>query len=553
MKRNLTLCIMFLLTVNLSVFAQSLTLSPSTANYISLKNNATATSIIYANNFNTAIDSKGSIPIRFAIDGKNKVGINQHAGNDDEGDLAIGQSILASSTRVLSRLHAYGLGENALTLGNFFPFKSAILGQATGNVVSNNNRVGVIGITDGKASTSGFNIGVMGIASNSPDITAGSSNYSFYGHNNIASSSNNFGFYNYLKNAGSGEVYGIYNEINGTRTAYGQYNVVNTTGSNYTAFGAYNISISPNGVSVGAYNKAITNSNTSDRDAYGSYNYAESQGSSVAYGTVGRATNTSAGTTNIYGVYGDVSNSSSTNAYALYGTVDGSTTGFKYGLYSNSSSVGGTKYAVFATANGTGTNYGVYASITGSGYAGYFSGNVNVVGTLSKSAGTFKIDHPLDPANKYLYHSFVESPEMMNIYNGNITTDANGEAIITLPSYFDALNKDFRYQLTTIGQRADAWIVEEISGNKFKIATEKPQVKVSWQVTGVREDAFANANRVVVEVDKPKEERGTYLHPEAHGMAPNKGINYEMTQSYKNVSKLSEKEPQEPLMKPQKK
>ena len=43
---------------------------------------------------------------------------------------------------------------------------------------------------------------------------------------------------------------------------------------------------------------------------------------------------------------------------------------------------------------------------------------------LSKSIGTFKIDHPLDPANKYLSHSFVELPDMMNIYNGNVMTDA---------------------------------------------------------------------------------------------------------------------------------
>ena len=46
------------------------------------------------------------------------------------------------------------------------------------------------------------------------------------------------------------------------------------------------------------------------------------------------------------------------------------------------------------------------------------AGNLDVTGTISKGGGTFKIDHPLDPTNKYLYHSFVESPDMMNIYNG---------------------------------------------------------------------------------------------------------------------------------------
>jgi hypothetical protein len=55
--------------------------------------------------------------------------------------------------------------------------------------------------------------------------------------------------------------------------------------------------------------------------------------------------------------------------------------------------------------------------------AGNFSGNVSVSGSLSKGGGSFKIDHPLDPANKYLYHSFVESPDMKNIYDGVATLD----------------------------------------------------------------------------------------------------------------------------------
>ena len=67
------------------------------------------------------------------------------------------------------------------------------------------------------------------------------------------------------------------------------------------------------------------------------------------------------------------------------------------------------------------------------------NGNVSVTGTLSKGSGSFKIDHPLDPKNKYLYHSFVESPDMMNIYNGNITTDANGFATVEMPDWFEAL------------------------------------------------------------------------------------------------------------------
>jgi hypothetical protein len=151
------------------------------------------------------------------------------------------------------------------------------------------------------------------------------------------------------------------------------------------------------------------------------------------------------------------------------------------------------------------------------------SGNIHVIHTLTKGAGSFMIDHPLDPANKYLYHSFVESPDMMNIYNGNLVLDGNGEAVVTLPDWFGALNRDLRYQLTAIGAPGpNLYIADEISNNRFKIAGGRPGGKVSWQVTGIRQDAYANAHRIPVEQDKPAEEKGTYLHPELFGAPPEK-------------------------------
>ena len=190
-------------------------------------------------------------------------------------------------------------------------------------------------------------------------------------------------------------------------------------------------------------------------------------------------------------------------------------------LYGESDS---TAYGIIAQGTGTGagaTVYGVYATAQGMGTlkAGYFDGDVDVVGTLSKSAGSFKIDDPIDPENKYLYHSFVESPDMMNVYNGNVVTDASGEAVVTLPDYFEALNKDFRYQLTVIGQFAQAIVEKEIDNGGFTIRTDKPNVKVSWQVTGIRNDAYARTHRIPVEVDKPMRVRGTYLQPEAFGVS----------------------------------
>ncbi len=146
--------------------------------------------------------------------------------------------------------------------------------------------------------------------------------------------------------------------------------------------------------------------------------------------------------------------------------------------------------------------------------------NLNVLGTLSKGGGSFKIDHPLDPQNRFLYHSFVESPDMMNIYNGNVITDENGEALVTLPEWFEALNRDFRYQLTAVGAPGpNLYVAEKIKGNRFKIAGSKPGMEVSWQVTGIRQDPYANAHRIPVEEDKSDHERGTYLHPDAFGQS----------------------------------
>jgi|HubBroStandDraft_4_1064222.scaffolds.fasta_scaffold01166_12 hypothetical protein len=153
------------------------------------------------------------------------------------------------------------------------------------------------------------------------------------------------------------------------------------------------------------------------------------------------------------------------------------------------------------------------------------SGDVSIKGSLSKGSGSFKIDHPLDPANKYLYHSFVESPDMMNVYNGLATLDAHGAAWITLPTYFEALNRNFRYQLTSIGRpQPSLYIAREVSGNRFRISGGKPAGKVSWQVTGIRHDAYADANRIQVEVEKPSQEQGHYLHPELFGAQPQQAV-----------------------------
>ena len=222
--------------------------------------------------------------------------------------------------------------------------------------------------------------------------------------------------------------------------------------------------------------------------------------------------------------------------YGLLGEAAGRDETFGLYAYAHSDTIGnfGTKYGLAGMASNGLENIGVYGEADGTGansaFAGYFNGfvlmngDLNVLGNLSKGGGTFQIDHPLDPANKFLYHSFVESPDMMNIYNGNAVTGTDGKVRISLPEYFEALNQDFRYQLTVIGERSDVWVSKKVEQNVFEISTEKPHVEVSWQVTGIRKDAWAMANRVVAEVEKPKEQQGKYLYPQLYGQSASQGI-----------------------------
>ena len=114
---------------------------------------------------------------------------------------------------------------------------------------------------------------------------------------------------------------------------------------------------------------------------------------------------------------------------------------------------------------------------------------------------------------------------MKNVYDGVAVLNARGRATVKLPAWFDALNGNFRYQLTPIGGPApDLHIAEGIAGNSFTIAGGKPRMQVSWQVTGVRKDRWAEKNRIVVEEKKGLDERGYYHEPKAHGKAASTAI-----------------------------
>ncbi len=254
------------------------------------------------------------------------------------------------------------------------------------------------------------------------------------------------------------------------------------------------------GTSTGVYGSGATYGGYMAGTSYGVY------GSGSTYGVYG---------TGSTAVYGSSSSGSGTGVYGLGGSFGVRGNGTNSGVRGDSAYVGvwsqGASYGVYALATGSsGQNYGLYAATdSAAGFAIYSDGNCHVGGTLSKAAGSFRIDHPLAPEQKWLQHSFVESPDMMNIYNGNVTTNAKGVATVRMPAWFRALNHEFRYQLTVIGTFAQAIIDRELSGRTFRIRTTEPNVKVSWQVTGIRQDAYAKAHPIKVEVRKRKAERGS--------------------------------------------
>jgi len=210
---------------------------------------------------------------------------------------------------------------------------------------------------------------------------------------------------------------------------------------------------------------------------------------------------------------------------------------YGYGGYSTESNSGdgGDFDGGYLVTTGLSAGDGIYAiggfcacSYDGEiGLAANLDGDVSVSGTLTAASKDFKIDDPVDPANKYLYHASVESSEMMNIYTGNVVTDELGLATVKLPGWFEAENTDFRYQLTVIGGRfAQAIVSKEIANGQFTISTNASNVKVSWQITAVRQDAYAKAHPLVAEQEKPVRERGFYQNPELYGQPAEKQTNW---------------------------
>jgi hypothetical protein len=243
------------------------------------------------------------------------------------------------------------------------------------------------------------------------------------------------------------------------------------------------------------------------------------------------------------GVQGSVYPTGNDNYISIFGSTKSTVTvGTTYGSYGEARK-GATSYGAYGFAYDAPSNYGVrgfayggtrgygiYGSASGASsenWAGWFDGDVNVTGTVYGATTGFIIDHPLDPEREYLCHTAVQSSEMKNVYDGLVWLDGDGEAWVQLPEWFEALNGDFRYQLTPIGAPAPGlYVADTIENGRFRIAGGPPEIQVSWMVTGIRHDAYAITHSIEPERAKAASDEGKYLHPELFGRSQERGVGY---------------------------
>lgn len=380
-----------------------------------------------------------------------------------------------------------------------------------------NSSAGGTGLLGYSSATTGYGVGLTGRADsvNGTGVYALASrnsgvNYGIYALTN--SSSGYAGYFvgrtYFSNNAGFGTsspnhpLHAVNNSIADSVSAvYGEISATNAGEMSAGVFG-YNKSVQWDGVGVRGH---------SDGHGMGVYGTASGE---EGVGVFGAVDATSGSTVGIYGV------SYSPNGRGVVGITLGDS-GTNSGVSGLSHSTSGR--GVVGWASGTsGTNYGVYGhSSSTDGYGVYASGRLGASGTKS-----FQIDHPLFPETHFLRHFCTESPEPLNVYSGNVVTDAQGSATVHLPSYFGTINRDFRYQLTVIGSFAQAIVEREIMNNQFVIRTDRPHVKVSWRVEATRNDLWVQHYGFQSEQEKSSEERGLYLHPELYGQAQEKKIFY---------------------------
>jgi hypothetical protein len=294
----------------------------------------------------------------------------------------------------------------------------------------------------------------------------------------------------FLGFAGNTTMTGSYNTANGFDALY-----YNTTGHLNAAFGLNALLIN----TTGSANSAFGESAGSTADASfitGTNDTFLGNFSALGTGTLNNATaigasaEVDASNSLVLGGINGVNGSSADTNVGIGTTTPSTTLDVKgnstyhpllvesantFGTWMNLSntSAGGASWAILSAASGNSEGAGNLAFTNFNSNATVFiHANLHVDGNISKGSGSFQIDHPLDPADKYLYHSFVESPDMMNIYDSVVTLNAQASAWITLPDYFEALNRDFRYQLTSLGRpQPSLYIAREVrvTGSRSRV------------------------------------------------------------------------------------
>jgi len=418
------------------------------------------------------------------------------------------QTITASNATQILSVTQNGTGAAILGTGTgqagygVYGSSTATIGNGYGVYGVNNTQSGA-GV-EGYAANTSYGIGVLGNSAGSTGIgvegtTAGS--YGVFGWSTAVSGAS-YGVYGSSSSPGGAGVYGIgATGVVGVSTGAGPGG--SFTGSTAAAGSALN----------GMDGASVTGGNSDPKNATNG-----GDGLVAAGGSSGFTSSASGrGGAGISGVGG----------LAHIVLIDG--LGIVGELGPGGSFTGGNNTGEACECGGDGIDAqpGVdQGSTQADGYAGNFTGDVFISGTLNNQSPEVKMDDPLDPANKYLVHASVGSSEMKNMYDGTVTTDSLGHATVQLPGWFQVLNSDFRYQLTVIGQFAQAIVAREIENNQFEIRTSAPGVKVSWQVTGVRQDAYAKAHPLVVEPEKLTRMRGFYIRPELYGAPAEKQIEW---------------------------
>jgi hypothetical protein len=216
----------------------------------------------------------------------------------------------------------------------------------------------------------------------------------------------------------------------------------------------------------------------------------------ISYGVAGRAV--------LYGLWGQATHPGSAQGNGGCGVVGnaGATNGI----------------GVLGVCNGAGSIAVYGRSAAGAPLAGYFQGDVTVTGTFTAPSSFMLMDHPDAPAQRWYRQAPVGSFEQVSVISGNTVTNASGRAGVRVPALFARHHSDVRYQLTLVGQRGTSWVLNDLDARgRFTIATDIPNARVSWQLTGVRTDPAAKGRPLRVDAAKPRRQRGRYLQPDLYG------------------------------------